>query len=238
MSHKSTVGRGWGVPAWLALVAAAVGLVLIVVALSAQVSAPEPPRSVGRIDESPSAGARPSSSPSPSPQTPSSPKATKSPPLKASRPTSIFIPSVGIRSDVKPIGLAKDGTLAVPAPGPDLDKAAWFKNSPTPGQPGPAIIEGHVDTTSGPSVFFELGKVRPGDKIRVTRADGIVAVFTVNAVRDYKKKQFPTSTVYGAKDLSRSTLRLITCSDFDPTLRTHVGNAVVFAALTKTIPAR
>lgn len=146
----------------------------------------------------------------------------------------ISIPTIGVRSKISPIGLAPDGTLAVPQPGPDLNRAAWFERSPTPGQPGPAIIEGHVDSDQGPSVFFKLGSLRPGDKIEVLRRDGIEAVFTVNAVRDYPKSAFPTSVVYGAKDLSVPQLRLITCSDFDPSLRHHTGNEVVFAHLTDT----
>lgn len=227
MSPHLTAGGRRGVPLWLALAATAVGLVLIVVAVAAQARAPQPPRSVGQIDPS-----APSASAGSIPGTAPSPTAPK--PLRASKPVSISIPSIGVRSTIKPIGLAKDGTLAVPQPGPDLDKAAWFDRSPTPGQPGPSIIEGHVDTPTGPSVFFKLGKLRPGAKIKVTRADGVVATFTVNAVRNYAKSRFPTKTVYGAKDLSVPALRLITCSNFDSALRTHTGNAVVFAQLTST----
>ena len=81
-------------------------------------------------------------------------------------------------------------------------------------------------------VFFELGALRPDDVIKVTRADGGVAVFTVNAVRSYSShKQFPTSVVYGG-DLSHSTLRLITCSNFDSSIGHYVGNTVVYAHLT------
>jgi sortase (surface protein transpeptidase) len=144
----------------------------------------------------------------------------------------ITIPAIGVRSRLLPIGLAPDGTLAVPAAGPDQDRAAWFRNSPTPGQPGPAIIEGHVDTTAGPSVFFRLGAIRPGNTIRVQRRDGLEVTFTVDAVRDYPKSAFPTDVVYGAQDLSRAELRLITCSDYDRTLHHHLGNEVVFAHLT------
>ncbi|MEP7089508.1 MAG: class F sortase [Nocardioidaceae bacterium] len=225
MSRLSIVGGRKGGLTLLALVAAAIGLVLVVVAVSAQRSAPQPPRSVGSID--PAAG-------SPSASAPPEVTAARTKPLGASRPVSISIPSIKVRSAILPIGLAPDGTLAVPQPGPNLDKAAWFKNSPTPGQPGPSIIEGHVDSDRGPSVFFRLGSLRPGDTIRVTRADGVVATFTVNAVRDYKKSKFPTDVVYGGKDLSRPQLRLITCSDFDASIRHHVGNEVVFAHLTST----
>ena len=226
MSELQTGHRKPRVPLWLALAVTVVGLVLIALAVAAQVRAPVPPRSVGSIDASPSTAPAASAA-----------GATTAPvtrPLRASPPLTISIPSVGVHSEVKPIGLANDGTLAVPQPGPDENKAAWFTRSPTPGQPGPSIIEGHVDTTSGPSVFFELGKLRPGNKVEVTRKDGVVAVFTIHAVRDYSKSAFPTETVYGAKDLSRPELRLITCSDFNASTGHHEGNEVVFAHLTAT----
>lgn len=224
--------RGHKVPLWLTVTIMVVGLVLLAVAIAAQVRAPGSPRAVGVIDPPPSPVSTASPAAAPSPATP------VDEPLGASRPLHITIPAIKVSSAVQPIGLADDGTLAVPAPGPNEDKAAWFEKSPTPGQPGPAIIEGHVDTTSGPSVFFELAKLRPGNRIQVTRADGIVAVFTVDALRDYSKDAFPTSTVYGAKDLRRPALRLITCSDFDTALGTHTGNTVVFAHLTATHPRR
>jgi hypothetical protein len=224
--RSGRLGRRGGLTL-LALAAGVVGLILVIVALQAQRSAPEPPRSVGRID--------PPSTASPSAGSPSASPARQSvaTPLGASRPVSIRIPAFGVSSKVFPIGLADDGTLAVPQPGPRLNQAAWFKNSPTPGQPGPAIIEGHVDSEQGPSVFFRLGDIRPGDRILVDRADGAHLVFRVDAVRDFMKKSFPTQLVYGAKDLSIPALRLITCSNFDPSIRHHVGNEVVFAHRTR-----
>src|SRR4051812_15595008 len=225
----ATVVRGR--KGWLTLVAlaaATAGLVLVVVAMLAQRSAPQPPQSVGVID----------------PPSPSSTQSQADPPrpsgvparraLGASVPRSISIPAIGVHSVVNPIGLNRDGTLAVPQPGPLLDQAAWFRNSPSPGQPGPSVIEGHVDSEQGASVFYELGKLRPGNKINVTRADGVHVTFTIDAVRDYKKSRFPTAVVYGARDLGQPQLRLITCSQFDPAIRHHVGNAVIFAHLTST----
>jgi LPXTG-site transpeptidase (sortase) family protein len=151
--------------------------------------------------------------------------------LGASNPVRIRIPAIGVDSPVNALGLAKDGSLAVPQPGPHLDQAAWFDQSPTPGQPGPAIIEGHVDSETGPSIFFKLGDIRPGDQLHITRNDGTEVVFTVNAVRDYKKTSFPTTVVYGGH-LDRPQLRLVTCSDFDASTQHHIGNEVVFAHLT------
>ena len=219
--ERWTHGRRGGLTL-LALAVVVAGVIVLIVAVRAQRSAPAPPRSVGQID------------PSPSSSTPSIQPADKTPPpLGASEPVSINIPAIGVTSKVFSIGKAPDGTLAVPQPGPRLNQAAWFKNSPTPGQPGPSIIEGHVDSTSGPSVFFKLGNVRPGNKIKVTRADGVHLEFTVQAVRDFPKAKFPTRLVYGAKNLGVPSLRLITCSDFDSSIRHHVGNEIVFAHLTK-----
>ncbi|MGB9378810.1 MAG: sortase, partial [Mycobacteriales bacterium] len=164
-----------GVVLWtFVLVAAVAGAGVLTIALRAQVSAPAP-RTAGTIDPPSATGyPRPAGSP---------PAGRAVRPLGASRPRTIEIPSIGVRSQVNPIGLAGDGSIAVPQPGPSLNQAAWFKNSPTPGQPGPSVIEGHVDSDSGPSVFFDLGKVTPGQHILVTRADGIRLTFTVDAVR-------------------------------------------------------
>ncbi|HEY6932247.1 MAG TPA: class F sortase [Marmoricola sp.] len=209
-------------------------MLLIVVAVAAQQDAPPPPRSVGTIDPQATTSSAPGV-PSPS-GTASPPSIRVGPatthPLGPSRPVQLSIPAIGVDTDLVKLGLAADGTLAVPQPGPDLDKAAWFENSPTPGQPGPSIIEGHVDSTEGPSVFFKLGALRPGDRIHVRRADHSRLTFTVNAVRDYAKAQFPTRLVYGGDRLGTPELRLITCSDFDQTIHHHIGNEIVFAHLT------
>jgi hypothetical protein len=236
MSRRSAVVGRRGGPSGVLAVAAgaagAAGVALIVVAVAAQVRAPQPPRAIGRIDP-PGHSVTSEAPPGSTPRRPGSSGVPAAPtPLAASRPLRITIPAIGVRSSVRPIGLAADGTLAVPQPGPDEDRAAWFRNSPTPGQPGPAVIEGHVDTTHGPSVFFRLGAIRPGNRIHVRRSDDVEVTFTVDAVRDYKKSAFPTDLVYGAKDLSRPELRLITCSNFDRTIHHHIGNEIVFAHLT------
>lgn len=96
---------------------------------------------------------------------------------------------------------------------------------------GPSVIEGHVDSASGgASVFFRIGALVPGTKIRVARADGSSAVFAVDAVRRYPKDDFPTALVYGNTD--HAALRLITCGGtFDRRTGHYRSNVVVFARL-------
>lgn len=62
----------------------------------------------------------------------------------------------------------------------------------------------------------------------MTREDETTATFTVTAVRNFPKDEFPTEQVYGG-DLTNPTLRLITCSDFDESGGHHTGNLIVFA---------
>jgi LPXTG-site transpeptidase (sortase) family protein len=149
----------------------------------------------------------------------------------AALPASLSIPAIGVRSELITLGLNADGTLAVPEPGPDYDKAAWFDGSPRPGDIGPAVIEGHVDSAAnGPSVFYRLGDLAVGDRVDVTRDDSTVVTFVVNEVRVVPKDDFPTFDVYGNTD--GPELRLITCGGpFDSAAGSYEDNVVVFASL-------
>lgn len=139
-----------------------------------------------------------------------------------------------MQSTVLQLGQAADGSLAVPRPGPDYNRAGWYRYSPTPGALGPAVIVGHVDSAQGgPSVFFRLGELHPRDLVRVTRQDGTVAVFAVEQVKRYAKATFPTQLVYGNTD--HAALRLITCGGrLDRRSGHYLDNVVVTASLVST----
>ncbi|GAA0361557.1 hypothetical protein GCM10010151_59440 [Actinoallomurus spadix] len=148
--------------------------------------------------------------------------------LAASVPVRVDVPRVGIHSRLLRLGLEHDGSLAVP-PLSRAQLAGWYDRSPTPGERGPAVLVGHVDTKKGPAVFYGLARLRPGDKIDVTRADGTVAMFAVDSVERVPKKHFPTERVYGP--LRFAGLRMITCGgDFDG--HSYKDNTIVFAHLT------
>ncbi|MQA15635.1 MAG: class F sortase [Pseudonocardiaceae bacterium] len=160
-----------------------------------------------------------------------SPPATGPGPLPPSPPTSISIPAIGVTSPVNPVGLNPDRTLEVPAPGPLYDQAAWYRGSVTPGEIGPSVIIGHVDSAAnGPSVFFDLAALAPTERFTITRADGTTLTFQVDGVRTYPKDAFPTDTVYGGT--ARPEVRLITCGGpFDSTSGSYRSNTVVYAHL-------
>jgi hypothetical protein len=158
------------------------------------------------------------------------PDGGKGPSLRHSVPVSVTIPAIGVRSSLLRLGLNPDGTIQVPSLVTSADEAAWYKYSVTPGQIGTSVIEGHVDSYDGPAVFFRLGALRPGNKIDVTLADGVTAVFRVTGVREYAKTEFPTTMVYGPADFA--ALRLITCGGaFDSATGHYLSSVVVFASL-------
>ena len=151
-------------------------------------------------------------------------------PLPASEPVAVRIPGIDVDSPVHGLGLDADGKLQVPS-GKLYDQVAWYDGSPTPGEVGPAVLEGHVTGTGyAPSVFFELGATRKGDRIEVDRADGSTAIFEVTEVKSSPKDDFPRVDVYGATD--GPELRVITCGGtFDKAAGRHLDNVIVFAEL-------
>lgn len=217
----------------IAVVLVVGGVAAIALALSAQLSPPQPPLSAVSSPES-SDSPEASDSFEPSDSFESSNSLEPSVPtgdalaLLPSPPLALDIPAIGVHSTLQYLGLTSDNRLEVPE-GPRFDEAAWYKYSATPGSIGPAVILGHVDSGGyGPSVFFDLGKLQPGDEILVTRADGVVAVFRVDEVRRYLKTEFPTLLVYG--ETPNATLRLITCGgEFDTDTGHYLDNVIVFA---------
>jgi len=106
--------------------------------------------------------------------------------------------------------------------------AGWYTGSPRPGSIGSSIIVGHIDSTSGPGVFYRLTELRSGDDVFVKRADGTTAEFRVTSIQTYLKDQFPTEKVYGPTP--DAELRLITCGGaFDSATHHYLSNIVVYA---------
>ena len=153
------------------------------------------------------------------------------PPLDASPPVAIDIASIDVHAPVGSVGLSPSGAIEVPAPGPAYGVPGWYRFSPTPGERGPAVLVGHLDSVdAGPSVFFRLGELTPGQQVEIRRADDRTAIFEVTAVASYAKHVFPTGAVFG--DLDHAGLRLITCGGpLDPATGHYRDNTVVFATL-------
>ena len=140
-------------------------------------------------------------------------------------PVRLRIPSIGVRTGLQHLGLAADGSIAAPT---EWRTAGWYEEGPRPGQPGPAVIVGHVDSRSGPAVFYRLTELRPGARVLVDLADGTTARFTVTGRQQVAKSQFPADLVYSPT--LETILRLVTCGGtFDASTGHYSDNVIVTA---------
>jgi sortase (surface protein transpeptidase) len=143
-------------------------------------------------------------------------------------PVRIEIPRIKVASPLDRLGRAADRTVEVPD---RWERAGWYAEGTRPGDPGPAVILGHVDSKAdGPAVFFRLRELRRGDEIVVTRADGSTVRFAVDRTEQFPKSRFPTDDVY--YPAMTPSLRLVTCGgSFDATAGHYRSNVIVFATL-------
>ncbi|MFI6296364.1 class F sortase [Nonomuraea sp. NPDC050790] len=144
---------------------------------------------------------------------------------QAANPVRLRVPAIGLKTKIIPLAIDKKGRLAAPK---RYDVAGWNQAGPEPGERGPAVIAGHVDSKTGPAVFYKVRGLDPGDKIHVDRADGTTKTFTVHRLARYPKTAVPSRTVYG--QTAGAELRLITCGGvFDRKKGSYRDNIVVFA---------
>ena len=89
-------------------------------------------------------------------------------PLPRSVPVSLRIPAIGVNARVISLGLDANGGVAVP-PLATPFLTSWYDKGSAPGQDGPAVLLGHVDSAAvGPAVFYKLGDLARGDLVYVT----------------------------------------------------------------------
>lgn len=155
-------------------------------------------------------------------------------PLRDALPQRVDIPGLGVQAPVVARGLDARGALD-PPPYDQPGVVGWYAGGVAPGAPGTALMVGHVDTETRPAVFYKVSAMRPGQTIRVIRADAKVAEFTVESVQVLTRDRFDAHQAYGPRESGRAELRLVTCGgSFDRTTRSYTANVVVSAYLTGT----
>lgn len=145
--------------------------------------------------------------------------------VETAEPVRVRIPVIGVTSGLERLGRAADRSVEVPQ---DPQSAGWYAEGPRPGEVGPAVLLGHVDSRLGPAVFFRLRELVPGDEVLVDRADGTTARFVVSRLQQVPKDTFPTELVY--YPTTQAELRLVTCGGtFDRRTGHYRDNVIVFA---------
>lgn len=148
--------------------------------------------------------------------------------VPAAEPIRVRIPELDVDAPIVPLDVDRRGALIPPEAG---EVAGWWRSGPEPGEKGPAVLVGHVDSHLGPAVFFRLSNLAAGTQVFIDRADGTTAVFTTYQIESHPKDAFPTESVYGPTP--GPELRLITCGGrFDAAGGRYLANVVAFARRT------
>ncbi len=152
--------------------------------------------------------------------------AADGPVSSSSPPVAVTIPAIGVTSILEGLRLTADNSLQTPR---DPNRAGWYSDGPAPGDQGAAVLVGHLDSKTGPAVFWRLAGLVPGDQILVRRADGKTLTFVVDHSAAFPRSDFPSATVFGA---SGAELHLITCNgNWDRRVGRYDHSLVVFARL-------
>lgn len=155
--------------------------------------------------------------------------------LAPADPVELRIETIGAVSSLIPLGLNTDRTIAIPPVSQPM-QASWYKFGPPPGAAGPAVILGHVNGNGMPGIFARLHETQPGDQVRISRADGSTAIFTITKLEQIAKDAFPTEAIYGDLPGNTAELRLITCGGaFDHGAHSYRDNIVAYATLTAVV---
>ena len=164
-------------------------------------------------------------SPTPTPTVTMTPSPTPTP---VNLPTRLVIDKLRVDAEVELAGVDENGLMQNPQ---NWNNVAWFKAGPLPGEFGSSVIAGHYDTNRGaPAVFYNLGKLDPGDIIKVSKMDGSVADFVVSGKEVYPFNDAPLDYLFKSREGSK--LILITCNGwFNTKIRTYSNRIVIFADL-------
>jgi hypothetical protein len=143
-------------------------------------------------------------------------------------PVAIRIDRIGVDHAIVPVGLEDDGTMEIPE---EVQEIGWYDPGVRPGEPGSAVLAGHVDSRAqGRGAFFALGALDVDDEIVLTAVDGAEQRWRVTARTRYPKDELPVDELFVWGGAERR-LVLITCGgDFDRSSRNYSDNVVVLAS--------
>ena len=161
----------------------------------------------------------------PTPTPAPAPTATPVPATRAGLPVRLKIPALKVDAAVEQVGLTPEGAMDVPK---EYANVGWFNQRARPGEPGNAVVAGHVDSKTGKAVFWDVKKLKPGDEIVVAGDDGVERRFIVESSELYKGQEAPLGRIFGPTPDTRLTL--ITCEGvFDRRAQEYDSRRVIYA---------
>lgn len=158
------------------------------------------------------------------------PTATPTPTPTLAPPVFFNIPKIGVAAPIEPVGTDSEGKMELPT---ELDQVGWYQLGYKPGEPGHAVIAGHLDSATGAgAIFYRLHELEPGDDMTVTTADNQLLDFIVTDKKIYPFDQVPMAEVFGST--TDRMLNLITCTGWwNATTHNYSHRMVIFSKLSQ-----
>gem|GEM_PF-496191 len=167
-------------------------------------------------------------------------------PVSSIGPTgaTLVVPALGVRAPIVATG-GVNGSLMVPS---DIHEVGWYDGinrgtasqaaseathtAPWPGQPGVALLAGHVDWAGeGPGALYYLAELQVGDPIQVVGSNGTATTWRVSQPPVTISKSALPSTLFSNTGAPR--LAVVTCGGpFDAATGHYLDNVVVWATPT------
>jgi sortase (surface protein transpeptidase) len=151
------------------------------------------------------------------------------------------IPAIGVHAPLVPTGAeGAPGTASLTIPD-NIHTVAWWdgtvldghrvvhENAPSPGQPGVAVIAGHIDSAAaGPGALFDLRDLAKGDTIEIVDSLGRISNWTVSSPPETALKTNLPSALWVSNGPPK--LALVTCGGpFDTATGHYLDNVIVWA---------
>jgi hypothetical protein len=158
--------------------------------------------------------------------------------------SSLVIPSLGVDAPLVPTGATgavETASLTIPT---DVNTVAWWdgtvrqgahtvqENAPQPGQPGVALIAGHIDSaTAGPGALYDLKDLTVGATVQIRDSNGHASSWTVSAPPETALKTELPPALWVTTGPPK--LALVTCGGpFDAATGHYRDNVIVWASPT------
>ena len=142
-------------------------------------------------------------------------------------PVRLKIPSINVDAYVQHVGVTSEGDMEVPD---NSDDVGWFKLGYRPGEVGSAVISGHFNGKNGEvGVFYDLVKLKKGDKLYLEDDNGTMTTFVVRESRVYDPGY--AEELFTLNDGAH--LNLVTCDGvWDGIKKSYSKRLVVFTDIT------
>lgn len=95
-------------------------------------------------------------------------------------PIKLSIPALEIDAIIDPVSITENGQMDVPS---STKRVGLLSNGILPGMVGNSVINGHVDSHTGPAVFYRLKNIKLGDMISIKSKEDCTIDFLWNRLK-------------------------------------------------------